>query len=42
MADVVGHPWMKGTMATPEQVQEEFRSRHEKILQVKMEEEQRR
>lgn len=32
MADVVGHPWMKGTIATPEEVQAEFRGRHEKIL----------
>lgn len=39
MADVVGHPWMKGEMATPEQVQQEFRNRHEKILtQQKLEE----
>lgn len=32
MADVVGHPWMKGPIASPEEVQAEFRSRHEKIL----------
>jgi len=25
MADVVGHPWMKGAMASPEEVQQEFR-----------------
>jgi hypothetical protein len=32
MADVVGHPWMKGEIATQQEVQEEFRGRHEKIL----------
>jgi len=42
MADVVGHPWMKGPMATPEEVQAEFRNRHEKILQTAKAEEERR
>ena len=27
MADIVGHPWMLGEMATPEEVQEEIRKR---------------
>lgn len=42
MADVVGHPWMKGPMATPEEVQNEFRNRHEKILMSQKQEEERR
>jgi len=42
MADVVGHPWMKGPMATPQDVQNEFRNRHEKILQQQRAEEERR
>lgn len=42
MADVVGHPWMKGQMATPEDVQTEFRNRHEKILHAQKAEEDRR
>jgi serine/threonine protein kinase len=29
MADVIGHPWMQGPMASPEQVREEFAKRHE-------------
>ena len=29
MADVIGHPWMQGPMATGEQVREEFARRHE-------------
>merc|ERR1712038_638942 len=29
MADVIGHPWMQGQMATSEQVREEFVKRHE-------------
>lgn len=42
MADVVGHPWMKGAMASPEEVQQEFRTRHEKITaQQKVEEDRR-
>jgi len=32
MADVVGHPWMKGEMATEEMVHAEFATRHNKIL----------
>jgi len=42
MADVVGHPWMKGPMASPEEVQAEFRMRHEKILSAQKIEEERR
>jgi len=42
MADVVGHPWMKGPMASPEGVQNEFRNRHEKILHAQRQEEDRR
>jgi serine/threonine protein kinase len=29
MADVIGHPWMQGQMASSEQVREEFVKRHE-------------
>lgn len=32
MADVVGHPWMKGEIATEEMVHAEFATRHDKIL----------
>ena len=29
MADIIGHPWMQGEVATEEQVRVEFARRHE-------------
>ena len=29
MADVIGHPWMQGPIASPEAVVQEFQKRHE-------------
>lgn len=31
MADIIGHPWMQGEMATREQVRLEFDNRQKKI-----------
>jgi len=42
MADILGHDWFEGEMATPEDVQDEFRYRHEKILLAQQEEKERK
>ena len=31
MADIIGHPWMQGECATPEEIAQEFAERQEMI-----------
>jgi len=38
MADVIGHPWMQGPIATADEVKLEFQQRHEKLLVEQKEE----
>ena len=35
MADIVGHPWMQGLHATPEQVKQEFAIRHQRVIEAR-------
>ena len=42
LADILGHDWFNGPIATTEEVQAEFRRRHEQILVDRQAEEQRK
>lgn len=42
LADLLGHEWLKGEIATTEEVQEEFRNRHDALLQEKAKEQQKK